>query len=228
MANKSLFVRRYRKIMGAALEPEGFHRMGSHYWRERNRLLHLVLLDRATGGNFTVEIAIQPLFLPSEFFTWSLGGRPDDFCPGAHDWWELPEAEEMDAILQDFAGMVVTHGLSWLNRFQSSRDVVEAYQHNWGIRTAELGQVHKKWQIVLCALDAEMYEVARRWMKKDVHPFYRDFQPFAPWHEVQKQQVSDIWQLLQTNDQEGIRAKLAEWEAYTRDKLGIGAPPGDT
>jgi hypothetical protein len=61
----SAFSRLYRKVMARVLEPLGFQRKWSEFWRERDDVLYVIALHRG-DEDFTVDVAVQPLVVPYE------------------------------------------------------------------------------------------------------------------------------------------------------------------
>lgn len=218
----SLFSRLYRRAMQRVLEPAGFQRKGSLFWRERGGLLHIIALDRSPfDGAFTAGVAIQAVMWPAEDFYLSVGSRLDRFAPGIPVRWEVPSTRpEIEQVLERFSQTVARHALPWLDRFQSPRDVLQVdAADQWGIRPIERSA--RTWIVAVCALAAEDWVLAETKFR-DIWPFYAAVGADAPeWDRRDKLLLQDILELLQRRDVETIRRRLEEYSASTRAALGL-------
>jgi hypothetical protein len=225
-----VFSRLYRKVMERVLGPLGFQYKGSIFWREREEVLHIISLDRSPfDGSFTVGVAIQPLVFPSETFILSLGTRLDRLDSGIPERWKVPVADsETERVLEQFSQKVVEFAVSWLDRFQSTRDIVEIdMKGTWGVEPLEW--VARTEIVGLCALDIGMFgkgeELLRQvYLKsyRNLEESYRELGIDVPkWAHERRQILQELLKFLEDGNREGIQQRLEEYKSYTRVSLGI-------
>lgn len=226
----SAFSRLYRKVMARVLEPLGFQRKRSVFWRERDGLLHIIALDRSPfDGAFTVDVAVQPLVDPFEAFMVGLGARLDRFGQGIPHRWQVPETKpEMEQVLEQFAQTVVKFAVPWLDRFQSTKDIVEIDARDaWGVWPIE--RSGRMETVALCTLDAGMFDKAKKLLKKVYKEYYANLEESCrkagidvpEWDRKRRKMYRELLELLEGGDLEGVRRRLEENKAYTRTALGI-------
>jgi len=223
---KGFFQRHYRDAMKTALQPYGFKRKGSLFFRERDGLLHLLSLDRSPfDGAFPLDVAVQPLVFPFETFNLSLGGRLDRCASHIPARWDVPSTEaELVQSLKRFAEAVVEVGVPWLDRFQSVKDIVEIDRAaSWGIWPPPGGgPVHRGVKVGLCALDAGLYDRGRELLERAYAEVYARIGEEAPeWDRERRRMLEGLLRLLDEGNTEQIRRQLEEYKQYTRRSLGI-------
>ncbi|MBM4429771.1 MAG: DUF4304 domain-containing protein [Chloroflexi bacterium] len=225
------FTRLYRRIMAETLSPLGFRRKGSVFWRERDSVLHLIAVDRSPfDGTFTVDIAIQALVFPYDAFDLSLGGRLDQFAPSTFpSRWDVPaNDQQLVLVLRQFAEVVLRYAIPWLERFQSTRHIVDIYRaDNWSIYPPPGGGPISRALIVgLCALDAELFDTGRELLSYAYSECYARMDTVAPeWTRKRKRMVEGLLGLLERGQREDIRQHLEEYKAGTRAALGVDENP---
>jgi hypothetical protein len=216
----SLFSRSYRKVMENALNPLGFRRKASVFWREQNEILHIVSLHRIE--NFTADIAVQPLVFPFDTFILSLGARLDHFGRGMPPRWEVPSTKlDIEHLLEQFAQKVIVYAIPWLDRFQSTRDIVEIDAKNaWGVEPPEWNA--RREIVGLCALDAEVFDRGKELLSQVYAKSYSKVNADVPqWVHGRREMFRELLELLEDSQHEKIRQRLEEYKAYTRTALGI-------
>jgi hypothetical protein len=227
----SAFSRLYRKVMARVLEPLGFQRKRSVFWRERDGLLHVIALDRSPfDGSFTVGVAVQPLVFPFEHFMLSLGERLDRFGPGIPHRREVPATKpEMEQVLEQFAQTVVKFAIPWLDRFQSVQDIVEVQAKDaWGVWIVA-ARSNAEQAAALCALDAGMFDRGKKLLTQVYEKYYSNLEEacskvgidIPKWDQERRQMIRELLELLEEGDLEGVRRRLEENKAYTWTALGI-------
>jgi hypothetical protein len=225
----SAFSRLYRKVMGRTLSPLGFQRKWSEFWRERGGVLHVIALHRG-DENFTVDVAVQPLVDPFETFSLTLGARLHRFGPGIPPRWGVPEDKvQMAQVLEECAQLVLKFAVPWLDRFQSTRDIVQIAARNaWGVRIMGTPSNVEEYA-ALCALDAGMFDQGKKLVKKVYKEYYADLEEHCrragidvpEWDRKRQKMFRELLELLEKGDLEGVRRRLEENKAYTRKALGI-------
>jgi hypothetical protein len=222
MANNA-FLRASRRILGCALKPHGFQCQGSTFWRERNRILHHISLEQSTFEAFTVSVGMQPLFFPFEAFI-LFGGRLRSFGLTEHEWIKIPKDErKLVEVVQNAADLVIKGVVPWLDHYQTSQDWVEAHlAGEWGGGISATDAPVQKELIAYCALDAGTYNAARQLLEQ-VCRFWNQLSPsqLTAWNKKSWERATTLLDLLAQSDTDGIQAKLAEYERFTRSALGI-------
>ncbi len=224
----SAFSRLYRKVMARALSPLGFQRQWSEFWRERGGVLHVVALHRG-DENFTVDVAVQPLVVPHETFSLTLGARLHRLGPGIPPRWEVPDDKvQVEQVLEECAQLVLKFAVPWLDRFQSARDIVQVAARNaWGVWPVERSSAEQA--AALCALDAGMFDLGKELLMQVFEKYCSNLDeayskagiPTPEWARKRCQMYRELLELLGKGDLEGVRRRLEENRAYTRRALGI-------
>jgi hypothetical protein len=214
------FTRVYRKVMDRQLFPLGFRRNTGVYLREQNEILHIVSLHRVE--DFTVDIAVQPLIYPFDTYLLSLGARLERFDPSIPPRWKVPTTRpELDQVLEHFSQKVMEYALPWLERFQSTRDIVEIDSMDaW--RVGPLEWTARREIVGLCALDAQLFDKGEQLIREVYDKSYRELDANTPqWIRERRTMLYDFLERLQNKDYGAIRRQLDEYKTYTRTALGI-------
>ncbi len=221
------FARVYQQIVGKALAPHGFQPLNSNFWRIRDKVLQSIVLDKGDSCTFAGGFGVQPIVYPLPGFIIDFGGSVDEMLPGHGSKWVIPrERKDIEDVVGDYAHALVRHVVPWLDRFQTCRDLVETdLKKQWGIWLPNTPTKSQNAAVLgLCALATEMPNAAREYLEFAQQEYRKFLRPESPpWYREDLQLVEDFLALLAHEDWEGIRAKLAAGEAFTRQKIGL--PP---
>ncbi|MHB8928882.1 MAG: hypothetical protein ACYC9Q_14770 [Bacillota bacterium] len=109
----------FGKAIRAVFKPfatdEGFcFRRPTLLLRENQEILHVIAFDRGLAG-FACDIALQPLFIPYDFFSLGFGARVTRFRANLHERW-LYGADDSDTLFRNLSqalDLVRTNALPW-------------------------------------------------------------------------------------------------------------------
>jgi hypothetical protein len=134
----------------------------------------------------------------------------------------------MQQTVEQFAQAVIASAVPWLDRFQSSRDIVEIdtkddwgiFPIEWSVRTELVG---------LCALDAGMYGRAKKLLSQAFRKGYSNLEESAKragidvpeWARVRRRMYQELLDLLEKKDYDEIQRRLAKYRAYTWKALEL-------
>jgi len=177
-----------------------------------------------------VDVAVQPLMFPYDGFVLGLGAQLNQFGrESSHLWWTVPtEKPEMQQTVEQFAQTVIASAVPWLDRFQSSHDVVEIdTKDDWGVFPIEWST--RTELVGLCALDAEMYDRAEQLLNQAFEKGYGNLEESAnragidvpEWARARRQMYQELLGLLEKGDYEEIQRRLAEYRAHTWKALEL-------
>lgn len=83
------------------------------------------------GEEFTINIAIRPLFSPSkEYLTLLPGNRLTTFSSNKKDWWNYSTKEAGEKSFNEIYKLVENYALPFFDATKSSNDILKAYKKN--------------------------------------------------------------------------------------------------
>ena len=198
-----------------AVRPLGFKRRSARLVvRISNGILQLLNFQRSGfgGGDFCVNDAFMPLFLPHDRIVLEPGGRlTGRQYPGQIDgWWPSAthEADEsMAEVLDAFQGEARPF-------FESTETVRGLLEHLLPIR---LDDHHYEFQRGACFARLGSTDEAVSRLRRAVHLYHEDGRDWCA-------QYADRATVLMGACQSGTQSSLlAEWEQFSRSRLGLPA-----
>lgn len=227
----SRFSRLYRKILDERLMLAGFRETQGCHWRERDRIVHVIALERSRASDFTGLFAAMPLVTAADQFTFGFGGRVHELGPEPHGNWPTPspnDSEQIARIIGGYAQAIERFVLPWLDRFNRPIDLVRADQANtWGLRRPSLGFARvsrKDLELGLCALADEDLDAAESYLGSALRAYTSKTYPPGPgWDHVRATIALCEYYLdcLRRHDLDAIRARIADAESSARRALGL-------
>jgi len=229
----SRFTRLYRKLLEKRLRPAGFTETHGYHWRERDRIVHVIALDRSRASDFTGLFAAMPLVCPEDHFSFGFGGGVHELGPQPHGNWPTPDpqdSEQIARVVGGYAQALERYVLPWLDRFSRPIDLVRADQANtWGLRRPSLGfaQVGRKNLLLgICALSEGDMDSGRAYLELALRAYTsKTYPPDPGWDHVRATIALCEYYLdcLRRSDLDAIRTRIADAESSTRRALGL--PP---
>ena len=70
-----LFKRLYERSLAQLLVPLGYRQLGDAFWRDRDRIIHVIQLDRYRATDFTAYFGVIPLVCYFDVFSYGFGTR---------------------------------------------------------------------------------------------------------------------------------------------------------
>jgi len=172
-----------------------------------------------SASSFTVEVFIQPLFIPQTDIYFNFGSRLGSVSKGRDIWWEYSDEEE-EEIMQEILGMIQHHGLPYLEKVRTVEGFIKQYgQFNRSERVNihrmeaigygyVLSGDNKRAKNLLDRLSIELEQEIVRY-------------PDKAWQREMQSRVRLILGFIQNQDQEAAIQQLEEWKEYTLSHLGL-------
>jgi hypothetical protein len=133
-------------------------------------------------------------------------------------------------VVEDCATEVSKHAVPWLDRFESSVDIVQIdLAGAWRVPHLDGKGTPDPYLVGISAVDAGLYARARALLEPVYPPSFSEIErsywetgiPVPDWVRRQWRLVRDLLGLVETADWEVIRQRLDECRAYTERKLRI-------
>jgi hypothetical protein len=95
------------------------------YSLESDYLLHGICFESSSfsSTSFTIEVFVQPLFIPSEYIYFSFGNRLGSMEKGYDYWWEY-STEDEETIMDDIKSIINSKGKEFFKQCKSLKGLI--------------------------------------------------------------------------------------------------------
>jgi len=166
---------------------------------------------------FTIEVFVQPLFIPITYFTLTFGNRLGTLSKGRDIWWKYDESKE-EELMGEILPMITSFGVPFLE----DRNQLEKFMLKYGkvglgdnphivegiCYTHVLLGDYPKAKIMLSSFN--------KVLKKEIEK-----SPKTAWLVDMKDRTQLIFDFLENQDLVSAKEQLDEWRNYSVEKLGI-------
>ncbi len=227
-----LFEGIYLHSVGSLLLPVGYRLHGDVFYRELDRLIHAVGLDRYRQSDFTALFGAFPLVCFSERIGYGFGTRVSNVRQDVRHFWLTPDPNDVQQIAETVGHFVRTvkhQVLPWLERFHRPIDLVIADQTNtWNLSRLGFATPNRKWfELGFCALAESEWEIGYDYLERSRHGFTSNWaeagRAIPEPIQAEIALLESYLDLLRQRDYKTILVRLADTVARTRRALGLDA-----
>ncbi len=167
---------------------------------------------------FTIDIFVQPLYIPATGLWWTFGNRLGMLAKGRDVWWEYREENER-TIMQEIGADIHRVGIPFLETRKTLKDFIAQYRNKvdfagdtYVIETVAYG----------CILLGE-YQKAEKILGRFMIELDREIKrkPEISWLIDVQKRAKTILQHLQEKAPDAARQQLDEWTTYTLSEIKL-------
>lgn len=166
---------------------------------------------------FTIEVFVQPLFIPITYLTLTFGNRLGVLSKGRDIWWEYNEAKE-EEIMDEIVSMITSFGVPFLE----DRNQLDKFMLKYG--KVGLGDnPHIVEGICYTHVLLGDYPKARIMLSSFNRILMKEIEkrPKIDWIVDMNDRVQLILDFLENHNFVKAKDQLNQWRNYTVEKLGI-------
>lgn len=119
----SVFKKYSKDIVGKYLKEQGFYKWKTNSYVRRNNidLLEYIGLQKESFGSktFTVNYALMPLYVPTEYMVIGFGNRLGELIAGKDIWWDYANDDIARKSFQNITDAIQQFVLPWFQHFNN-------------------------------------------------------------------------------------------------------------
>ncbi len=77
--------------------------------------------------SFTINVFVQPLYVPRNYLSFTIGNRVGLLNKGRDIWWDYEEAQERK-IMEEVLSLILSDGIPFLEKHKSLKELTHQYQ----------------------------------------------------------------------------------------------------
>lgn len=170
-----------------------------------------------SGNTFTIEVFVQPLYVPNESVIFTFGDRLGFITKQKDIWWNFDESREYE-ISQEILSMMIGSGLPFLEERESVKKFLQCYQ-NIDVNANK----HRVEAIGYSYIMNNEYAKATNLLSSLNDILSQDIQkhPEITWMKNLQCRVQMILGYLQHQEYASAEQQLNEWKSYTLSNLNL-------
>ncbi|RMG20440.1 MAG: hypothetical protein D6732_28670 [Methanobacteriota archaeon] len=184
-----------------------------------NYLLRAFLFESSQfdPNNFTIEVFVQPLYIPQDFISFNIGSRLGSMADDGHDWWDYTPKNEV-LIMNEILSLIKKYGVPFLQRIQTPLDLVEEIK-----REFPENDYPDSYYIEIIAFSlilSEKFEAALQELNRLIY-ILKEFPELEEWQFERMKRAERLRDMLKENKKDEVIQLLKEWTVYTAKNLRL-------
>ena len=168
-------------------------------------------------NNFTIEVFVQPLYIPQDFISFNIGSRLAMVAGLGDRWWKYSPEEET-FIMNEILSLMQQYGVPFLQRIQTPMDLVEEIKREFP--KEDYPDSYYNEIIAFSFILSEKFKDALQELNRLIY-ILKEFPELEEWQLDRMKRAETLRDMLKKNKKQEAIQLLKEWTVYTARNLRL-------